>query len=101
MWQLLHGWLGGVLRWTHVTCSACGVREDRDVAAAGNLVVKLAVGLYALGAFGASEQVGGVVSPGSTNDADVRPGSVLRRTASVLLESLGGRASGACSCDVA
>ena len=54
------------------------------------MVLKLVVGLCALGVLSASDQVGGVLSPGSINGADVRPGSVLRRTASLVPESLGG-----------
>ena len=75
---------------SHVTCSAFGLGGDCDVAAAGSLVLKLVVGLCALGVLSASDQVGGVLSAGSINGADVRPGSVLRRTASLVLESLGG-----------
>ena len=75
-----------VLRRTHVRCSACGVREDRDVAAAGNLALRFIAGLCALGT---SELVGGVLSLGSASGVQVRAGSVLRRTEPLLPESLG------------
>ena len=74
------------LRRTHVRCSGCGVREDRDVAAAGNLALRLIAGLCAVGS---SELIGGVLSPGSASGMQVRAGSILRRTEPLLPESLG------------
>ena len=62
------------------------VCEDRDVAAAGNLALRFIAGLCALGA---SELIGGVLSPGSASGVQVRAGSVLRRTEPLLPESLG------------
>ena len=84
---------------SHVTCSAFGLGGDCDVAAAGSLVLKLVVGLCALGVLSASDQVGGVLSPGSINGANVRPGSAPHGV--VGAGEPWGRASGARSCDVA
>ena len=60
--------------------------RDRDVAAAGEPGSEFIAGLCALGA---SELIGGVLSPGSASGVQVRAGSVLRRTELLLLKALG------------
>ncbi len=75
---------------THVSCVACGAREDRDRAAAGNLVLVLLAGLCLAGAPAKS---GGVPSPGGVAGAAVRGDSILVDGVSAcsLPESLGRR----------
>ena len=73
---------------THVSCVACVAREDRDRAAAGNLVLVLLAGLCLAGGVAKS---GGVPSPGGIASVAVRGGSILAdgMLASVPPESLG------------
>ena len=59
---------------THVLCGACGAREDRDRAAAGNLVLVLLAGLCLAGGVAKS---GGVPSPGGVGGVSVRGDSIL------------------------
>ena len=71
---------------THVSCGACGAREDRDRAAAGNLVLVLLAGLCVAGGAGKS---GGVLPPGGVGGVSVRGDSILAEGAPELPESLG------------
>ncbi len=73
---------------THLSCAACGAREDRDGAAEENLVLVLLAGLCLAG--GAAKS-GGIASPGGVAGVAVRGDSILADgvPASALQESLG------------
>ena len=71
---------------THVSCGACGAREDRDRAAAGNLVLVLLAGLCVAGGAGKS---GGVLPPGGVGGVSVRGDLILPRERRSCRKALG------------
>ena len=75
-----------VLERTDVECGSCGAREDRDRAAAGNLVLVLLAGLCSAGALAKN---GGVLSPGRVDRVVVREESILLGGLRERPESLG------------